>query len=206
VFERFSETARLAVVFAQEEARGLGHQSIGVEHVLLGVVRTEVPVVGALGLSEGVVRARVAELLGSGLELASDQMPFSDGAMATLEHALIVRLERGDRHVGPEHLLLAMLDQPEAMDVLLACGVEPEQVRSALAAFPAAPTERRPPEPRDVEQAIVVSLDDEPIGDLGNPRVDARLLLAILQRDGRVAAWLRSRGVDERAVRELGFE
>lgn len=38
------------------------------------------------------------------------------------------------------------------------------------------------------------------LGDLGNARVDARLLRAILLRDGRVAEWLRSRGIDTDAV------
>jgi hypothetical protein len=45
----------------------------------------------------------------------------------------------------------------------------------------------------------VVQLGQRLLGDLGNARVDARLLTAILLRDGRVAAWLRARqiGVDE---------
>ena len=40
------------------------------------------------------------------------------------------------------------------------------------------------------------------LGDLGHPRVDARLLSAILLRDGRVAAWLRERGVEPENVEE----
>lgn len=41
-----------------------------------------------------------------------------------------------------------------------------------------------------------VQLGQQLLGDLGNPRVDARLLSAILTRDGRVAAWLRDRQID----------
>jgi len=41
-----------------------------------------------------------------------------------------------------------------------------------------------------------VQLGEQLIGDLGNARVDARLLSAILVRDGRVAAWLRERQID----------
>ena len=40
-----------------------------------------------------------------------------------------------------------------------------------------------------------------PMGDFGNPRVDARLLLLMLEGDTRVGRWLRSRGIDEEAVR-----
>jgi hypothetical protein len=56
-------------------------------------------------------------------------------------------------------------------------------------------------DPRDPGPPIEVGLDRHLIGDLGNPRVDARLLLAIALRDGRVAGWLLERGVDEAAIR-----
>jgi hypothetical protein len=54
----------------------------------------------------------------------------------------------------------------------------------------------RGPDPADPGPAIPVRLGDRLIGDLGAPNVDARLLGAILLRDGRVAAWLRGEGVD----------
>ena len=75
---------------------------------------------------------------------------------------------------------------------------------------PAAPPP--PTDPRDPGSPLMVALDDRPFGDVGNPRVDARLLLAIALRDQRVAAWLRERGVDEAAIRrdfgelDLGFD
>jgi hypothetical protein len=47
-----------------------------------------------------------------------------------------------------------------------------------------------------------VRLDELLLGDLGNARVDARLLRALLLRDGRVAGWLRDRGVDQASVGE----
>ena len=41
MFERFSEPARQVVIFAQDEARALGHNYIGTEHLLLGLLREE---------------------------------------------------------------------------------------------------------------------------------------------------------------------
>jgi ATP-dependent Clp protease ATP-binding subunit ClpA len=38
VFERFNARARHVVVLAQDEARGLKHDYIGTEHILLGLV------------------------------------------------------------------------------------------------------------------------------------------------------------------------
>ena len=41
MFERFTERARHVVVLAQDEARGLQHNYIGTEHLLLGLLREE---------------------------------------------------------------------------------------------------------------------------------------------------------------------
>lgn len=61
---------------------------------------------------------------------------------------------------------------------------------------------RRGPDPSDPGPPIAVRLDELLLGDLGNQRVDARLLRALLLREGDVAKWLRSRGVDADAVED----
>jgi hypothetical protein len=58
------------------------------------------------------------------------------------------------------------------------------------------------PDPADPGPPIQVTLGNRTLGDLGNQRVDAQLLSAILLRDGAVAKWLRSRGVDLDGVRD----
>ena len=58
MFERFTESARMVVVYAQEEARGLGHRHIGAEHLLLGVVRVEAAILPA-GAAD--IRARIGK-------------------------------------------------------------------------------------------------------------------------------------------------
>lgn len=61
MFERFTERARQVVVFSQEESRKLGHRYIGVEHILLGLIREEeglaARVLKQLGVDEAVTRA-----------------------------------------------------------------------------------------------------------------------------------------------------
>lgn len=65
MFERFSRTAKTAVVMAQEEARELRSRSIEVEHVLLGVLaQAEKPLIdllAAAGVTHDGVRQRLAE-------------------------------------------------------------------------------------------------------------------------------------------------
>lgn len=65
---------------------------------------------------------------------------------------------------------------------------------------PPAPPGVGEPDPSDPGPPIVVRLDELMLGDLGNARVDARLLQAILLREGRVGTWLREQGVDREAV------
>ena len=70
---------------------------------------------------------------------------------------------------------------------------------------PAPPATGEPggaPDPRDSGPPIPVALGELLLGDLGHPRVDARLLTAVLLRDGRVAAWLRERGVQVEDVED----
>jgi hypothetical protein len=82
---------------------------------------------------------------------------------------------------------------------------EPQSARPPGGPRPPAPPAtgeppRGGPDPSDPGPPIAVQLDDLLLGDLGNARVDARLLSAILLRDGRVAEWLRDQGVDGDAV------
>ena len=58
------------------------------------------------------------------------------------------------------------------------------------------------PDPSNPGPPIEVRLDDLLLGDLGNARVDARLLRTVLERDGAVAKWLRRRGVDAEDIEE----
>ena len=92
MFERFTERARQVVVLAQEEARGLKHNYIGTEHILLGLVREEQGVAARVLESSGVtverIREQVVRVVGRGEELSAVQIPFTPRAKHVLELAL----------------------------------------------------------------------------------------------------------------------
>src|SRR5581483_3306384 len=91
VFDRFTERARNVVSVAQEEARGLGHNYIGTEHLLLGLLRGEGVanrVLHDFGFEVDAVRAQVEEIAGRGDEPLRDQIPFTPRAKKVLELAL----------------------------------------------------------------------------------------------------------------------
>jgi ATP-dependent Clp protease ATP-binding subunit ClpA len=177
VFERFTDAARQVVIDAQWEARELGHPFIGTEHLMLGVARTDP---GLLGVDVARVRAAVVEAVGSSMKMVEGKIPFTGAAKSAIEHALGVALARGDRHIEPTSLLLALLEQPPMRDLVRASGGDPDAVLTRLA--PAAPPEQH-------DNALL------------SARADARLLLDVTLRDGEVAAWLREHGIDEAAIR-----
>jgi ATP-dependent Clp protease ATP-binding subunit ClpA len=178
VFERFTEAARQCVVLAQEEARELGHESIGSAHLVLGVARVAPEL---LGVEPAKLRAAVVEALGSSMKLVEGRIPFTPEAKSAIEHALGVAIARHDRHIGPTQLLLALLEQAPVQDLVRAAGVAPEEVLGRLA-------------PADVPAGG----EDE----LPQDRADAELLQRIARRGGAVAAWLHERGIDEATIRE----
>jgi hypothetical protein len=194
VFERYTEGARQVVVLAQEEARALRSGEIGTGHLLLGVLRT-VPVLTPLRADD--IRARL------GISDADPEgpWPFTDAARRVLEAAPREADRLGHARVAPGHLLLALAADREAVEL---SSLDPARLRDEalrhLIDVPAG---------FDVDRAVrdggpvAVWLGDRevPIGDLGHPRVDARLLLAMLGLDGDSAELLREHGLDEAAVR-----
>jgi hypothetical protein len=139
---RFTEGARAVVARAQDEARALEHDYIGTEHVLLGLLREEGTVaaraLASLGITLDVVRAQVVTAVGQGPEGAGGaspgQIPFTTPAKRVLEQALREALRLDHHYIGSEHLLLALVGDRAALalEILVALGVEPDAVRSAV--------------------------------------------------------------------------
>ena len=113
MFERFTDRARRVVVAAQEEARMLGHNHIGSEHLLLGLLHEQdgaaARVLTAAGITAEAARAQVEEFAGPGSKSPAGHIPFTQRARKVLELSLREALERNSRHIGTEHILLALM-------------------------------------------------------------------------------------------------
>jgi hypothetical protein len=194
VFEGYTHEARQALVVALEEARALRSSAIGTGHLLIGVIRS-LPLLVPLRAED--VRAR----LGSGDAAEDAGLPFTDAAKRVLQDAPLEAQRLGHWRVTPAHLLLALAADPEAVEL---SSLDPARLRDEALRHLI-----HPPERFDLGRAlreggaVPVWLGDRelPIGDLGHPRVDARLLLAILGKEGRSAELLRTHGLDEAVVR-----
>lgn len=123
---------------AREEAVGLGHNYLGTEHLLLGVLHTDVgsEVLARLGLTLDDARERVVGLLGPPArqdeEKAMAETPSTPRTMDILVLAWTV--SREENHIGPEHILVALLREGEGVGVrvLSDVGISEEHVRNAL--------------------------------------------------------------------------
>jgi predicted enzyme related to lactoylglutathione lyase len=140
MFERFSfsERARQVVVFAHDEARGLGHDYVGTEHLLLGLLRegegVAALVLASLGATIDDARARVDTLVGRGGVVTTGQMPFTPRAKKVLELALKEARSLGHDYIGTEHILLGLARENEGIGalVLLNIGVDADDIRDAV--------------------------------------------------------------------------
>jgi hypothetical protein len=139
VFERFTGGARQVVVFAQEEARALGHNRIGTEHLLLGLIREQEGLAAQLLQSLAVpieeARARVAREVPRADEVVDHhQIPFTPRAKKVLELSLREALSLGHNWIGTEHILLGLVRENEgvAARVLLDFGADAETIRDGV--------------------------------------------------------------------------
>jgi ATP-dependent Clp protease ATP-binding subunit ClpC len=128
----------MVVVFAQEEARTLGHNYIGTEHILLGLLREEegvaARVLESLDITVEGVRAEVVRMVGSREEVTSGQIPFTPDAKQVLEIALREALDLGHNYIGTEHILLGLVRENEGVGarILLEFDANADKVRSEV--------------------------------------------------------------------------
>jgi ATP-dependent Clp protease ATP-binding subunit ClpC len=206
VFDRFTAPAREVVRVAQAEAQLMHHAHVGTEHMLVGLARGEedaAVLLHRVGLTGERARAEVVRLVGMGDHAPGGELPFTPAARDALEQALGEAMRLGQERVDSAHLLLAILRQPDAAArrMLLGAGAAPSSVRAELIERIGARPRADVPDPGG--EPVTVRLGEAVVGDLGQPGVDARVLLEMLRRGGAVAAWLRERGVDEAAVRYM---
>jgi ATP-dependent Clp protease ATP-binding subunit ClpC len=127
MLERFTERARRVVVLATEEARTRRHETVGPEHLLMGLLRDGaghgVQVLERLRISPETLRTQAERVLNeTPASAASGEPRFSVEFKAVLEAT--VKEQRRHRHnwIGTEHLLLGLLDARSTISgVLRAC-------------------------------------------------------------------------------------
>ena len=138
MFERFTEKAIKVIMVAQEEARRLGHNFVGTEQILLGLIGEATGVAAKVLKSMGVTlkdaRVEVEKVIGRGSGFVAVEIPFTPRAKRVLELSLEEARQLGHNYIGTEHLLLGLIREGEgvAARVLENLGVDLAKVRTQV--------------------------------------------------------------------------
>nr|KAJ0225702.1 hypothetical protein LSAT_V11C100011470 [Lactuca sativa] len=136
MFERFTEKAIKVIMLAQEEARRLGHNFVGTEQILLGLIGEgtgiAAKVLKSMGINLKDARVEVEKIIGRGSGFVAVEIPFTPRAKRVLELSLEEARQLGHNYIGSEHLLLGLLREGEgvAARVLENLGADPNNIRT----------------------------------------------------------------------------
>ena len=139
MFERFTDRARRVIVTAQSEARGLDHDYLGTEHILLALMEEGTGVghetLEAMRITADTVREKVEQITGRGqVPSRRGHLPFTPAAKKVLELSLREALQLGHTYIGTEHILLGLIREGEgvAAQVLVGLGADLNRTRQLV--------------------------------------------------------------------------
>ena len=119
MFERFTEKAIKVVMLSQEESRRLGHNFVGTEQILLGLIGegtgVAYKVLRAENLNLKDARMEVERIIGRGSGFVAVEIPFTPRAKRVLENSIEESRDLGHGYIGTEHILLALLDEDDGV-------------------------------------------------------------------------------------------
>ena len=119
MFEKFTEGAIKVIMLSQEEARRMGHNFVGTEQLLLGVIGQRHGI-GARALKKSKVtlkkaRKEIELYIGRGTGFVASEIPFTPRAKRVLEMAVHEGKDLGQNFVGTEHILLALIAESDGV-------------------------------------------------------------------------------------------
>ena len=189
MYERFTDRARKVLQLANQEAQRLGHEYLGTDHILLGLVKegsgVAAQVLKNLGVQLQAIAAEVEKLVARGRGSLMRKLPQTPRAKKVIEYAMEESRNFGHNYVGSEHILLGLLreEQGDAAQVLMNFGVQLEKVRAEIVAILGPAT---PPSPPSFRTTWYSSDSTPPLRQLGDDeKIHVRQLaeeLAPLQR------------------------
>ncbi|MEA5581960.1 ATP-dependent Clp protease ATP-binding subunit [Nodularia harveyana UHCC-0300] len=136
MFEHFTSEAIKVIMLAQEEARRLGHNFVGTEQILLGLIGegtgVAAKVLAELGVTLKEARREVEKIIGRGSGFVPPEIPFTPKVKSLFEQSFREANSLGHNYINTEHLLLGLTEAGEgvAAKVLQNLGVDLKNVRT----------------------------------------------------------------------------
>ena len=137
-FNGFTEKANTAMNLAISSAEELGHDYVGSEHVMLGLLKegsgVAYTVLNKLGVTAEAYEGLIRERIGSGEPTALSPDDFTPRTKRILQVAAVAGAQLHNAYVGTEHLLIAIIEdgQSYAMRFLQILGADPNRIVSEL--------------------------------------------------------------------------
>ena len=141
MFEKFTEGAIKVIMLSQEEARRMGHNFVGTEQLLLGVIGQRhgigAKVLKKLKVSLKKARKEIELYIGRGTGFVASEIPFTPRAKRVLEMAVQEGKDLGQNFVGTEHILLALIAESDgvAMRTLDKLNVDIKKLRNLILSY-----------------------------------------------------------------------
>ena len=138
MFNRFTQRAQKVLQLAQEEAIRWKHESIGTEHILLGLIREgggiAAKALEAIDISPQMIESGIEELVGKGTENVGPIVHYTPRAKKVIELSVDESRKLGHSYIGTEHILLALIREGEgvAARVLANTGVSINKARQQV--------------------------------------------------------------------------
>ncbi len=136
--ERFTSKAKAAIAHAQEAASELGHNYVGSEHLLIGLLRTQSGVAATALAEAGVTEETFVQSLSALMDTYPGKpvqfMGFTPRTKKILEYSYAESARQGEQYIGTEHILMAILREGSnvALTILSSLGVQPGALYAAL--------------------------------------------------------------------------
>ncbi|WP_296334243.1 ATP-dependent Clp protease ATP-binding subunit [Veillonella sp. LMAG:2] len=137
MFERFTDGAQRALGIAQEKAKKFGHDYVGTEHLLLGLLEEDDSVASkalhSLGLEDKATEKVVLDAVGRG-NSHGNELYITPRTKRVLQLAVEIANQMQHNYVGAEHLLLGILQDGGgvAVNVLYGMGIRANDVVKAI--------------------------------------------------------------------------
>ncbi len=164
-FEKFTARARKVLTLAQQEAHRFGHNYIGTEHLLLGLVRegdgVAARILATMEVDLPKVRGAIEFIIGRGDNMIVGEIGLTPRAKKVIELAVDEARRLNHHYIGTEHLLLGMIREGEgiAAGVLESMGVKLDRVRQAVLQA-VQPGQVPPPEEARPERRVLPTFGD----------------------------------------------
>ncbi|MGN0106303.1 MAG: ATP-dependent Clp protease ATP-binding subunit [Hominilimicola sp.] len=130
LFSNFTEKARISISEAHDAAAEMGHNYIGSEHLLLGLIREGSGVAAKVleknGITAEKVTEKINEYIGTGAPLPQQtELPLTPRSKRLLEISALEARRLNHKYIGTEHILMAIIRDGDgvAAKILGALGV-----------------------------------------------------------------------------------